>query len=74
MAPGAGPAIHGRALGRARDVPGITQTPVLALTFHNTCSAQLSMASLNFLAAGLSKPAAVRESAPPSESGHTPRT
>jgi hypothetical protein len=30
MAPGAGPAIRGRSLGRARDAP------VLALTFHNS--------------------------------------
>jgi len=36
MALGASPAIRGRALGRARDAPGIAQAPVLALTFHNT--------------------------------------
>ena len=36
MAPRTGPALLGRALGRARDVSGIVQAPVLALAFNHS--------------------------------------
>ena len=55
-------------------IPQATDTvaAIRGLTFHNSCFDRTVFGSVdpNFLAAGLSKPAAARESAPPSESGH----